>query len=100
LFITPISGINQLTELANQMNVNETTSGDSTFKNILSGLIENVKQTDQVSQDDILKIAQGNADDLHTITINSEKAELATLTLVQVRNKILDSYNELMRITL
>ncbi|MDF2566612.1 MAG: flagellar hook-basal body complex protein FliE [Oscillospiraceae bacterium] len=100
MFITPISGINQLTELANQMNVNETTSGDSTFKNILSGLIENVKQTDQVSQDDILKIAQGNADDLHTITINSEKAELATLTLVQVRNKILDSYNELMRITL
>ena len=100
MYITPISGISSIMDIAKQSPVTDVGNADSSFKDILSGLINNVNQTNQVSKNDILNIASGNADDLHNITINSEKAELATLTLVQVRNKVLDAYNEIMRVTL
>jgi len=103
LDIAAISGLSPITDITSQ-SLKTKTGGvngtDSSFSNILTDLISNVNQTDQVAQQDIIKIATGNADDLHTITINSEKAELALLTLVQVRNKVLDSYNEIMKVTL
>lgn len=101
--ISAISGLSPITNITSQpltTKTNGANSIDNTFSDMLSGLINNVNETDKVAQNDIMKIATGNADDLHTITINSEKAELALLTLVQVRNKVLDSYNELMKINL
>jgi len=98
--ISGLSSITDITSLSSLPTTTKTDSTDSAFSNILSNLISNVNQTDQVAQEDIINIATGNADDLHTIKINSEKAELALLTLVQVRNKVLDAYNEIMKVTL
>ena len=53
-----------------------------------------------MAEQDILNVLSGQTDDLHTVIINSVKAELALQTLVQLRNKALESYNEIMRITL
>jgi flagellar hook-basal body complex protein FliE len=89
-----------ISDITKQTNINVENTGVSTFKNIFADLVNNVNETDAVAKQDIIKIAEGSADDLHTITINSEKAELATLMLIQVRNKVLDAYNEIMRITL
>jgi len=100
MFIAPLNGISQLGETAKQTAAKEAAGIDGTFKDMLSGLIESVNEADRVAKEDIYKIASGNADDLHAIMINSEKAEIATLMAVQVRNKILDAYNEIMRITL
>jgi flagellar hook-basal body complex protein FliE len=97
--IEPISSISPMSSIFKQSNANSV-SGDNGFKDILSQLVQNVNETDRVSQEDIVKMVSGNADDLHTVMINSEKAELATLALVQVRNKILDAYNEIMRVNL
>lgn len=98
MFITPIASIMSLNDISKQNT--SVASSDNTFKNILNDLISNVNQTEEATGNDIMKIASGNADDLHTITINSEKAELAILTAVQVRNKVLEAYNEIMRVTL
>lgn len=98
MFITPINSISPVNGISNDTYVSK--SSDNTFKNILNDLIDNVNQTDAAAGNDILNIASGTSDDLHTIMINSEKAELAVLTAVQVRNKILEAYNEIMRVTL
>lgn len=97
--IDPISSISPLSNIFKQTST-KSVADDGVFKNILSELVDNVNETDRVAQEDILKMATGNADDLHNIMINSEKAEIATLALVQVRNKIMDAYNEIMRVTL
>jgi flagellar hook-basal body complex protein FliE len=75
------------------------TSGTQ-FQNLLSDLVENVKETENAVRQDMVNLALGEADALHNILINSAKADLAVQTLVAVRNKALDAYNELMRITL
>jgi len=100
MFITPLSGINPVAEITSQLEAVKTEKQENSFSDILSDLISNVNETDMASKEDILKIATGDSDDLHTIAINSEKAELALLTLIQVRNKVLDSYNEIMKVTL
>ncbi|MDD3693121.1 MAG: flagellar hook-basal body complex protein FliE [Oscillospiraceae bacterium] len=100
MYIAPLSSISPAELIQKQAPANEVEGVGASFKDMLSGLIENVNEADRVAKNDILKIASGNADDLHTIMINAEKAEIATLMAVQVRNKILDAYNEIMRITL
>jgi flagellar hook-basal body complex protein FliE len=70
------------------------------FKDMLTDAINNVKSTQSTADKDMLKLASGQTDDLHSVMINSAKADLAIQTLVQVRNKAVEAYNEIMRINL
>jgi len=72
----------------------------SPFKDILQNAIDSVNETDAKVKADELAVATGRSDDLHTLMIDAAKANLALETLVQIRNKALDAYNEIMRITL
>ena len=45
-------------------------------------------------------LATGQIEDAHTVMIAASQAQVAVDMLVQLRNKALDSYNELMRISL
>ncbi|MDD4164790.1 MAG: flagellar hook-basal body complex protein FliE [Eubacteriales bacterium] len=101
--ISPITAneiINSI--LQNQSTVSVAESDDSfiPFADMLSDAVSSVYETDVAVKRDALKIAAGDADALHTLTINMAKADLAIQTLVQVRNKALDAYKEIMNITL
>jgi len=43
------------------------------------------------------EFAAGKADNIHQVLIAGEKANIALQFTVQIRNKILDAYNEIMR---
>lgn len=49
------------------------------------------------ADDGVRRLALGEADNLHQVMINLEKAKLSFELVVQVRNKILDAYQDLMR---
>ncbi|MFA6730254.1 MAG: flagellar hook-basal body complex protein FliE [Eubacteriales bacterium] len=70
------------------------------FESIFKEAVNNVKLTEAVVQADAIKVAAGDADALHTLTVDMAKADIALQMLVQVRNKALEAYNEIMRITL
>jgi flagellar hook-basal body complex protein FliE len=76
------------------------TDGKLDFGKILSESIDKVNQMQsdatQVSNDFIA----GKIDDLHTVMIEGQKADLALQFTLQVRNKILDAYSEIMRMQL
>ena len=42
--------------------------------------------------------AMGREIDLHTVLLQVEKADLSFKTMMEVRNKLLDAYREVMRI--
>lgn len=75
-------------------------AGGPGFQNLLNDLISNVKEAESAVRQDMVNLALGDTDALHNIMINSAKADLAVQTLVAVRNKALEAYNELMRISL
>ena len=75
-------------------------SSSVSFANVLEKMVENVKETEAIVEQDVFLLAAGQSDDLHTVMIDASKAELALSLLVQVRNKALDAYNEIMNTTM
>jgi len=96
-----ISGINaaQLLESVTKSSENSV-SEFIPFQDLLSEAVNAVGETDAAVKTDIVNLALGDTDALHNITIDAAKADLAVSTLVAVRSKALDAYNEIMRITL
>lgn len=70
------------------------------FGDIFRSAIENVRETDAEKNQLQYLMATGQLDNPAELTIASTKAATSVELLVQLRNKALDSYNELMRIGL
>ena len=71
-----------------------TTTG---FTEMLDGLISTVDAKQQASQDMTRKVLLGESDQLHQSVIAMQEASVAFSLMVEVRNKLVESYQELMR---
>lgn len=56
-----------------------------------------VNQKLTVADNDMIKLASGEAPSLHEVMIHLEEAKLSFQLLAQVRNRLLDAYQEVMR---
>jgi flagellar hook-basal body complex protein FliE len=104
VFIVPISS-NINTSSINSLSSSEkpNASGDNTglgFKEIFQDVVNNVEKTEAATEMDAYKLSIGQMDDMHTMIINAAKADVALQTMVQLRNKFLDAYSEIMRTNL
>ncbi len=71
--------------------------GHADFSSMLSSLLDNTNETELQDQLNTLDLVNGNAQDLHTAMIAAVKAENALRLTLQVRNKCVDAYSEIMR---
>lgn len=67
------------------------------FKDVLSEALNKVNSLQNNAEDLRTKLATGEVNDIHTVMIASEKASLAFQLTTQVRNKLVDAYQEIMR---
>lgn len=72
----------------------------SSFSQVLSGALKQVSDLAQQADDLSQKLATGQVSDAHTVTIASEKATLALQLTVEIRNKVVEAYQEIMRMPL
>ncbi len=72
-------------------------SGDKSFADTLKNAINEVNQMQQVSNKKMQELSIGKTDNVADVMIASEKADIAMRVMVQVRNKVIDAYNEIMR---
>lgn len=66
------------------------------FDNVLGGL-EQLNTQLLAGQNSVAQLALGSTDTLHHTVIAGEKTRLAFELMLAVRNKVLDAYQELMR---
>src|SRR5581483_4597527 len=71
-------------------------SGSSSFGNLLNEAIQQVNDVEKTSQGELQKFLS-NESDLHSVMISLEKADLSFQTMMQVRNKIVSAYQEIMK---
>ena len=98
-FITPI----QPMQFGKENAIGQTTktdAGSSVFRSIFEDAVNDVKTTQQDLEDKQYLLATGQLDNPAALTIASTKNEIAVSLLVQLRNKALDAYSELTRISL
>lgn len=64
------------------------------FKDVLQQQIDQVNQLQQDAKEAIEDLAAGRRDDLESVMIATQKADTAFRMLLQVRNKVMDAYEE------
>jgi flagellar hook-basal body complex protein FliE len=79
---------------------NETSSETGFFYSIFQDAVQNVKDTNSDLVQSEYLLSTGQLDNPATVTIAATKSELAVELLVQLRNKALDAYSELTRISI
>lgn len=97
--LPPLTSITDINKQKTQVNNSEKQQGTS-FADIYQDMINNVKETQAVADQDSLDLAMGNVDDLHTVMINAQKAEFALNLTVAVTNKVVNAYNEIVKMNI
>ncbi|MFD2628381.1 flagellar hook-basal body complex protein FliE [Oceanobacillus kapialis] len=69
----------------------------ASFANSLKAAINNVNDHQIASDQKTEALATGQIDDLHDVMITAQKASITLETSVQMQRKVIDAYNEIMR---
>jgi flagellar hook-basal body complex protein FliE len=69
-------------------------SGSSEFMNTLRNALDQVGQLQNEADTKVSQLLTGNGQDVHSAMIAVEKANLAFEMMVQVRNKIVQAYQQ------
>ncbi len=67
------------------------------FGQLLDGVVANVESKQAQAQDMSKKVLLGENDQLHQSVIAMQEASVAFSMMIEVRNKLVESYQELMR---
>lgn len=70
------------------------------FANFLNDALNEVNQAQATSEKLTAQFAAGQVRDVHSVTIASQKATILLQLTTQVRNKVIESYQEIMRMPL
>ena len=73
------------------------TAPDKTFGKMLMDALEDVNDLQQQASQASTDLATGKIEDISQVVIAAEKAAVALQLTIQVRNKMLESYQEMMR---
>lgn len=68
------------------------------FQQVMDSALEKVSETEHAAEEKAELMANGQIDNLHDVMISSQKAKLMVDTTVEVQQKVIDLYNEMMRI--
>jgi len=90
---------NSVVNIPNKTLTNVQGTTKTSFSDILNKSLNEVNQLLLNSDEWNEKLALGQVENVHQVTIATYKAELALQFTMQVRNKIIDAYNEIMRMT-
>ncbi|PWU16146.1 MAG: flagellar hook-basal body complex protein FliE [Bdellovibrio sp.] len=72
-------------------------ANDVSFADTLNQAIQGVNQLQRAADKGMQELATGRTENIADVMIATEKADIALKLMVQVRNKIIDAYQEIMK---
>ena len=73
--------------------------GNVSFEELLSSSVKQVNALQLEADDMIHKLALGDVDDISEVVLASSRAEVALKMFMELRNKFVDAYQQLSRMT-
>ncbi len=95
LFINQTNPLQQLNELKKQAQTKDV--GESKFGNVLTQAMQEIDHLQNESHREIEKVLGGDITDVHSAMIAMQKADLSFQMMMQIRNKLVEAYHEIMR---
>ncbi|MFH1537385.1 MAG: flagellar hook-basal body complex protein FliE [bacterium] len=71
--------------------------GPKTFGEMLKGAVKKVDALEKGADDMMLKLATGEVEDIHEVMIAAEKAELSLQLTVEIRDRVIEAYQTILR---
>jgi len=72
---------------------------EGNFANVLRDTFRDASDMDRADKMSALELLSGTSDDFSGLLIDVQKAELSLNLALQIRNKVIDAYNEVMRMS-
>ncbi|HET7629055.1 MAG TPA: flagellar hook-basal body complex protein FliE [Bacillales bacterium] len=91
-----IEGLTPLSFPKGTENVSAAKAGER-FSNLLGEAMEKVNETQIRSDEAAENFIQGKSTDLHNVMIAAEKASITLTAAVEIRDKVIDAYQKIMR---
>ncbi len=82
-----------------KVNAGTNATEKASFASILQNSIEQVNELQQTSHNMADAFVRGETDDLVGVMISQQKARVASTAMIEVRNKLLESYREVMNMS-
>lgn len=76
---------------------NNVTGNQASFGQFLQDAMSEVNNLQMQSRDAKQQLLTGNIDDIHQVMVAAEKANVALQLTVQIRNKVIEAYQDIMR---
>ena len=95
--LTAVSGVTQLVSTMGTTAGQEPQGGN--FSAWLGNEMKLVNEKIIQADDGVRRLVLGESDNLHQVMITLEKAKTSFELMVQVRNKLLDAYQDIMRMS-
>jgi flagellar hook-basal body complex protein FliE len=70
------------------------------FKETLAGFLKDVNTMQNDAEDKVIKMAAGEITDVHQVMNAAEEAKVAFNMMMEMRNKVMTAYEEVMRMRL
>ncbi len=70
------------------------------FSDVFKEIFTEVQETQKTLQEDSLRLAMGEIDDLHTIYNNMTKASVAVDTFVAVKDAVVNAYDRIIQMSM
>jgi len=83
--------------ISDQSDRQSVAQAEQNFSDFIKSTISEVNQSQTESDLSIQKLHSGEAQNLHDVMISVEQADISLRMLVQVRNKAIQAYEEIMR---
>lgn len=95
----PVTGISHNHSPITVNNKQPVSSGkaQSDFADLLKKAMHGVNNAQKVSNHKTESLANGKIDQLHDVMATAQKASITLETSVQIQRKVIDAYNEIMR---
>ena len=93
----PLRELGKLSPGAELQPMDQPGVGDSSFESALGRMVADVSGKQAAASDAVAGLLSGQAVPLHQAVIAMEEASVSFQLMVEVRNKLLESYQELMR---
>jgi len=94
---TLFNQLRQIEQAKKQGSAKDVSAAKTKFDDILKDFIHDVNDLQSVANESIEKLAAGEITDVHEVMVAVEKAGVAFDLMMEIRNKMLEAYQEIMR---
>jgi flagellar hook-basal body complex protein FliE len=72
-------------------------SGEMPFADMVKDLVQQTDRQQIQAEQEVQKLVTGETDSIHDVVLTTSKADLAFRLMMEIRNRLIASYQEIMR---